>query len=741
MGKPTGKKNKKPQLGSSSKKLQGDAQSKHDFKGRYDLQRKSSDEDTAVFISMSQELKEQGNKLFQRRDHEGAMLKYEKALKLLPRNHIDVASLRTSMASCYMQMGIGEYPRAINECNLALEVAHKYTKALLKRASCFQALNRLDLAWRDVTAVLSLEPNNLTALEIGDSLKKLMEEKGIASVGVVSRSEKNWTKTKEKQQQQQPPPPNNNNKKNKNKKQKQQLTKVEATHEHKEKSEEEEENMVGDKLKPEEKEAKEEDIELDKSNPEDKEVVQEQVMSSKGDEEAVTRNVKLVLGDDIRWALMPTNCDVLLVRDIVRDRFPNLKGALVKYRDQEGDLITITTTDELRKAEEDSGDSRGATLRLYIVEVDPDEEPVVFWSTDTDDRAANRNKSHRHVDGKSRDDETVCIDNWIVQFAQVFKNHVGFDSDGYLNLHELGMALYSEAMEDTITSDEAQELFAIASEKFQEMAALALFNWGNVHMSKARKRLILQEDDAGGELVASQIKAAYEWAQKEYMAAGMKYQEAIQIKPDFYEGLLALGRQQFEQAKLCWHYAIATKVDLEAGASSEILQLYNKAEDNMEVGMQLWEEMEERRLNGLSKEEKYKFRLQKMGMDGLMKDIPAEEASEQAAVMRSQINILWGTLLYERSVVEFKLELPTWEECLEVAVEKFELAGTSHVDIGVMIKNHISNQTQQEGNENFKQHICFLMKTFANLKKLLKKTDNLRYLFAPGTCRFWFQNR
>ncbi|RVW43772.1 Protein PHOX1 [Vitis vinifera] len=104
------------------------------------------DKDTAVFIEMSQELKEEGNKLFQKRDHEGAMLKYEKALKLLPRNHVDVAYLRSNMAACYMQMGLSDYPRAIHECNLALEVAPKYSKALLKRARCYEALNRLD--WR-----------------------------------------------------------------------------------------------------------------------------------------------------------------------------------------------------------------------------------------------------------------------------------------------------------------------------------------------------------------------------------------------------------------------------------------------------------------------------------------------------------------------------------------------------------------------------------------------------------------
>ena len=77
------------------------------------------DNDTMVFISMSQELKNEGNKLFQKRDLEGAILKYENALKLLPKNHIDVSYLRSNMAACYMQMGLSEFPRAIHECDLA----------------------------------------------------------------------------------------------------------------------------------------------------------------------------------------------------------------------------------------------------------------------------------------------------------------------------------------------------------------------------------------------------------------------------------------------------------------------------------------------------------------------------------------------------------------------------------------------------------------------------------------------
>jgi len=134
MGKPTGRKKIQDTVASAQRAGEskgGGKQSKVADRATAAAS-KALDEDTAMFISMSQELKEEGNKLFQKRDHEGAMLKFEKALKLLPRTQIDVAYLRTNMAACYMQMGLGEYPRAINECNLALEVSPKYSRVLIQ---------------------------------------------------------------------------------------------------------------------------------------------------------------------------------------------------------------------------------------------------------------------------------------------------------------------------------------------------------------------------------------------------------------------------------------------------------------------------------------------------------------------------------------------------------------------------------------------------------------------------------
>ncbi|XP_057799987.1 protein PHOX1-like [Salvia miltiorrhiza] len=669
MGKPTTAR-KKFQIGSKS----DDANAKP-AKAAERSSKAAFDEDTAIFINMSQELKEEGNKLYQKRDHEGAMLKYEKALKLLPPSHIDVASLRTNMAACYMQMGIGEYPRAVNECNLALQVAPKYSKALLRRARCYEALNRLDLALRDVNSVLSMEPNNTTALEIAENVKRGIERSGlqIEDKEVVSPPG-NVEPTPAPAPAPAPSPVSGRIAKEKGKRKK---------------------NIKFEKktvVEPAVKNVSE----VEEKKTEDKVVVEDK--RSVKEEKVIMKSVKLVHGEDIRWAQLPVNCGARLVRDIVVDRFPSLKGVLIKYKDQEGDLVTITTTDELRVAE-GLADRQGY-LRLYIAEVSPDKEPI-YEGTGIEEALSKGHQKPLVVTKNIHTDDKgpTCIEDWIVQFARLFKSHVGFDCDSYLDIHEMGMKLYAEALEDTVTSEDAQELFDIAAAKFQELTALALFNWGNVHLSKARKRMVTAEDSLAESTESSleQVKDAYDWAQKEYTKAGMKYEEALKVKPDFYEGYLALGLQQFEQAKLCWYYVLGSKSDLEIGPSAQILELYNKAEDSMEKGMQIWEEMEEQRLNGLSKFEKDKALFQKFGLDGLFKDVSADEASEQASNMRSQIYLLWGTMLYERSVVEYKLSLPSWEECLEVAVEKFELAGASATDIAVMIKNHCSNETALEG--------------------------------------------
>lgn len=647
----------------------GDSSGRHSSRSEDNSPKDLDNKDAEVSIAMAQELKNEGNKLFQKRDHKGAMVKYEKALQLLPRNHIDVSYLRSNMAACYMQMGLSEYPKAIHECNLALEVTPKYSKALLKRARCYEALNRLDLVLSDVSAVLKIEPNNVMAVEISERVKKILEKKGLKVTDTVIELPPDYVEP--------PiflPPPRTVKEKMRRKK-----------------SRRFDERKVDIKV---EEETVEETSEEKKADV--KVVVEEKISSPK--EEAPKKNVKLVFGEDIRWAQMPVNCTLLELREIVRDRFPRLRAVLIKYRDQEGDLVTITTNEELRWAE-GSTESQGS-MRLYIVGVDPEQDPFFEKLNNVDEvKKFSIQKGNVAENGKLVKEKqikvTSCIEDWIFQFAQLFKKYVGLDADTYLDIHQLGIKLYSEAMEETVTSEEAQDLFDIAGGKFQEMAALALFNQGNVHLSIAKKRIYSLGNESKS--VLSQIKTAYDWVKKEYVDAGKSYEEALEIKPDFYECFLALGRQQFEQARLTWYYAISSGADYEPWPSAEVLQLYDKANDNIGKGMQMWEEWERQHLNEVSKQKNIITELQKMGLDGRFKDMSLEEAKELAANMRTQTNLLWGTLLYERSMVEFKLRLPVWNERLLVSLEKFEVAGASPADVAVMVKNHCSNDNALEG--------------------------------------------
>ncbi|KAE8687443.1 protein OS-9-like protein [Hibiscus syriacus] len=381
---------------------------------------------------MCQELKEEGNRLFLKRDLEGAMMIYEKALKLLPKNHIDVRRLRTNIAACYMQMGLSEYPKAIHECNLALEVIPKYSKAFVKRSRCYESLNKLDLAFRDVNAVLNMEhmASKVTKVVKDKMKKKISEiEECVEPPSALQTSKVVKEKTKKK-----------NNKKISealdNKVVDQIEVKVDENVEDKKaedkyverlsasqiskvvkekKISEAQDDKVVDRIEVkkvdenvEEKKAEDKCVEppsasqtskvvkektkkiseaqddkvvdrieekkvdenVEEKKAEDKKVVEEKISSKM---EVPKKSVKLILGEDIRWAQLPLNCGLVQLREVFHDQFPSSRAVLVKYRDEEGDLVTITSDEELRLAEI-ATESRGS-VRLYVVQVDSKQDP------------------------------------------------------------------------------------------------------------------------------------------------------------------------------------------------------------------------------------------------------------------------------------------------------------------------------------------------------------------------------
>lgn len=681
------------------------------------------DFDASVYLKRAHELKEEGNNKFQSKDFQGALEQYADALKLVPKSHPDRAVFHSNRAACLMQMKPIDYEKVISECSMALQVQPGFTRALLRRARALEAVGKYELAVQDVNLLLGADPNHKDATEM--SRRLMMSGPGgpqsrpspaalgaSAALGGPVNGLGPCLPSRQVHKKVAPSPV---------------ALPVVSKVERPKMTENGQTQMAKIVLKP----------SLNDSSSKGAEQSSSSVAVAVAQEKVTRwRPLKFVYDHDIRLGQMPVNCGFKVLREIVRSRFPSSKSVLIKYKDNDGDLVTVTCTAELRLAEtaadglltkepeSDKSDSVGM-LRLHVVDVSPEQEPPLLDEVEEEEVAEEKppveeediraslsetevsnEKSDKEKTPSSEDPEMkeLEMDDWLFDFAQLFRSHVGIDPDAHVDLHELGMELCSEALEETVTSEEAQPLFEKAAAKFQEVAALAFFNWGNVHMCAARKRIPLEES-AGKEKVAEQLQTAYEWVKERYTLAKEKYEHALSIKPDFYEGLLALGQQQFEMAKLHWSFALAQKLDLSVWDATETLALFDSAEEKMKAATEMWEKLEEQRMNDLknpNKKEEVSKRRKKQG-DGengeASEAVTAAEAAEQAIAMRSQIHLFWGNMLFERSQVECKISVSGWEKNLDSAVERFKLAGASETDISTVVKNHCSNEAAAEGDD------------------------------------------
>ncbi|KAL8099897.1 hypothetical protein AgCh_032232 [Apium graveolens] len=720
--------------------------------------------DSTIFLKRANELKDEGNNRFQAKDFVGALELYNDALELIPKVHPERAVFHSNRAACLMQMKPIDYDAVIAECSSALLVQPHFVRALLRRARAYEAIGKYELGMQDVQLLLGVDSSNKDALDICQRLRNAIGTRQEAQQDVHSRPSPAAlgasavrgapisglgpclparAMPKKAQGSLSGPASSKSDKTDKTSVVVPPESGVRGGPDMKSPMPKQAVKTSNGPIKP--------NGNLVKDNQKDQKSsssVSQQSQEKSSGASIQWRPLKLVYDHDIRLAKMPVGCSFKVLREIVGERFPLWNSVVIKFKDHDGDLVTITCTSELRLAESyvesplqkepqiDKIDFTGM-LRLHVVEVPPEQEPpipeeeeMLFESegtrvdeivshsslgdavvesveTEVDNKTEKTSLEETPAASENPELKEVEMDDWLFEFAQLFRSHVGIDPDVHIDLHELGMELCSEALEETVTSEAAQSLFDKAAVKFQEVAALAFFNWGNVHMCAARKRIPV--DDSGAkDLVALQLQSAYDWVQEKYSLAKEKYEEALMIKTDFYEGLLALGQQQFEMAKLHWSYVLAKKEDLSKWDPTETIKLFDSAENKMKAATEMWEKMEEQRAKELkdpssSKREELLKRKRKQTSssegESSQVELSSEEAAEQVAVMRSQIHLFWGNMLFERSQVECKLGMTGWEKKLDTAVERFKLAGASEVDISTVLKNHCSNGGAAEGNE------------------------------------------
>lgn len=107
---------------------------------------------------------------------------------------------------------------------------------------------------------------------------------------------------------------------------------------------------------------------------------------------------------------------------------------------------------------------------------------------------ASQKASERARKGKANDkklenveDSVFEIDDWLIDFANLFRERTGIDPDRHVDMHNLGVEKCQKALESSIHSKEALPIFEEAAEKFKEVTCVGLLNWGNVYLCVGHK--------------------------------------------------------------------------------------------------------------------------------------------------------------------------------------------------------------------------------------------------------------
>lgn len=606
----------------------------------------------ASFAKKSEKLKEEGNMHFGKRQMKEALVAYQKALEMTLAGTEERASLYSNRAACYLMEN--NYQAAIRESNLALEASPNFKAALMRRSRAYEQIGLYDRAASDLESALKVDPTDdvrkkLAAVKTAAAnAKKSRANMGGGVAGLGGSNLRSGSL-----------------------------------------------NRKGSRLTPAQQQAA--------------------AAVAAGGNRGQNQNLPMLtlnctLNGETKTIVLPISVRYKDIIESVNANFPNNKEPLsLKYRDPEGDLVTVVSRADLRSALASAvaaAEQRAAAtgkpgiqpgqlapldLTLVTVPSSPSETPDVV----TPAHVGAQGTTPEEDDEASED--VIEIDEWLLTFAGLFRKHLGDAAapEGPLDLRAIGLEKCCEALEVAVGTEKAKELLGAAADKFQEAAAAAIFNWGNVHVCASRKLVDTSEPagegkEEGAEGQPAQLasegamKAAAEnhmaRLDKEYDDAIARYKESLAIKADFYEASIAWGQQAFERGKLLHVASKEAKGDKAKKLAAETDAMFKLAEAKFEESL------------GMLPAEEAAASTSGTGEEGSTAAAPAEEGLG----LKAQILVLWGNVLFERSQVRHHREDKKWKEDCDAAVAKFNSAGCSKTDVVRALMNHTSGDWKDE---------------------------------------------
>ena len=381
------------------------------------------------------------------------------------------------------------------------------------------------------------------------------------------------------------------------------------------------------------------------------------------------------LDEDIRMLTVPAGITYHGLLKELRNLYIGHYPFCVKYKAKDASMITITCKEDVAAAYAAKQDSKPAKKAaglgggsLPAPKTKDGKHPTLFLFK-CPEREVPLPPSDEVPEGESGT-EVYELDDWLIDFAGLFRQQLGIDPDGHVDLHNEGWDKCNAALDSAVKMDEADALLDQAASKFQDVAASGLFNWGNVYICRARR--ILDVDSAS----KGPTETSYADAWKYFAMAEGKYVEALGVKPDFQDAVLGIGQVYFEEAKLKQTEILAKgekqpeKEKLQE-AEADINALFEKAIQKFKEAIALD--------NAGSSAEEAKE-------NGSGEDAKAEDPS-----VASHGLVMWGNVLYEQSQIQGILG-KEWKGLFEAAIEKFKEAGCDQNDIKSAIDNHSQNK-------------------------------------------------
>ncbi|KAF6253087.1 hypothetical protein COO60DRAFT_1703978 [Scenedesmus sp. NREL 46B-D3] len=439
-------------------------------------------------------------------------------------------------------------------------------------------------------------------------------------------------------------------------------------------------------------------------------------------------SAKVTVGGETRLVQLTASAGYADLLGQVQAKFPSAGPCLLKYVDKDGDQVTITCRGDVQLALAEALKATDRRLgvippiRVTATPVDKEQQEAVAAMLQQQKQlqqlaaAQQQQQQQQQTAAKqtaqTQSGEVIEIDDWLVEFANLFREMSGIDADRHVDAHNEGWTSTTRAMEATLRSEQAQPLFDKAIDKFKEVTATGYLNWGNVHLCRGHKALdvaALQGQELTQELV-DKVSA-------EFDAAEAKLQEALVVVPDFLDAVSTMASVYFDRAKLAAKLLVkplppppegVTEGSKEAEAAAQAASTaatrealtkikaadVEAAKGHMETAHTWYKKAH---AAALAFEQQRKAEAEaKQKEDGGDAAAAAAKQPEAAAngtaagepmTLPAHAQVMYGNSLYEWSQVLAAVG-QEWKGLLDDAVACFKDAGCAEPDIRAALKNH-----------------------------------------------------